>query len=415
MSYYFQTPGNSGTDADSGGPRTLGSNQVGMREHNERVLLQALRLHGPLPKAELARLTHLSTQTVSVIVDRLLKEDMVMRLESLRGKVGQPSRPIALRPDAAFFVGVRLGRRSLDVLLLDFVGAQRWHASTPYAAPDVEAVFALIARQLKDIHAFLGEEGARRLAGIGLAAPLTLDGWQELLGAAPGSADAWAHVDMRARLQAMTPLPVEFAKDTAAACVAELVAGRGRALENYLYIFIDLLVGGGLVIDGQPHGGRHGNAGAVGSMPLRLAGHRAGAGQLLEEASLVTLEKMCAQAGLAPVALTDPCLLQAPREALTHAWIARAADAIAFAIGGAACVLDLEGVIIDGVVARPMLDALLREVDAALRRYDWRGVQPPQVLAGETGPDAKVWGAAYLALHSGFAPAHDLFLKAARS
>lgn len=83
--------------------------------------------------------------------------------------------------------------------------------------------------------------------------------------------------------------------------------------------------------------------------------------------------------------------------------------------GAAACVLDLEGVIVDGVVARPLLEELLGEVVAALRRYDWRGAQPPQLLAGETGPDAKVRGAAYLALHSGFAAAHDLFLKAARS
>ena len=31
--------------------RTVGSNQVGMREFNERVVLQAIRTHGSLPKA----------------------------------------------------------------------------------------------------------------------------------------------------------------------------------------------------------------------------------------------------------------------------------------------------------------------------------------------------------------------------
>jgi predicted NBD/HSP70 family sugar kinase len=394
--------------------RTLGSNQIGMREYNERVLLQAIRLHGSLPKADLARLTNLSTQTVSVIIDRLLGEGMVMRMESLRGKVGQPSRPIALCPDAAFSIGVRLGRRSMDVLLLDFAGQPRWRSSTAYATPEADEVFTAIGLQLERIHAFLGEAGARRLAGIGLAAPLMFGGWQDLLEMTPRSADAWTRLDMRERLQAMTPLPVEFAKDTAAACVAELVAGRGRSLENYLYIFVDVLLGGGLVIDSQPHGGRYGNAGAVGSMPLGLAGGRAGAGQLLEAASLVTLEKMILAAGLPTIPFTDERALQAPWAGVTRTWIARAADAIAFAIGGAACVLDLDGVIVDGAVGRTLLDELLGEVRAALARYDWEGAMRPQVLAGEIGADAKVCGAAYLPLHSGFAPAHDLFLKRAR-
>ena len=50
-----------------------GSNQIGMRQFNERVVLQAIRLQGPTPKADLARLTQLSTQTVGGIVTRLLE------------------------------------------------------------------------------------------------------------------------------------------------------------------------------------------------------------------------------------------------------------------------------------------------------------------------------------------------------
>ena len=37
--------------------RPRGSNHVGMRQFNERVVLQAIRAHGSLPKADLARLT----------------------------------------------------------------------------------------------------------------------------------------------------------------------------------------------------------------------------------------------------------------------------------------------------------------------------------------------------------------------
>jgi predicted NBD/HSP70 family sugar kinase len=236
-------------------------------------------------------------------------------------------------------------------------------------------------------------------------------------------ADAWTRTDMRERLQAMTPLPVEFAKDTAAACVAELVAGRGRSMRNYLYVFIDTLVGGGLVIDSQPHGGLYGNAGAVASMPLGLAGGaNPGSGQggqgrggqisqLLEEASLVTLELMLAEAGLPELAFTDERVLQAPWAGVTRRWIERAANAIAYAACSAACLLDLDGVIVDGALDRALLAELLEAARAALGRYSWQGVMRPRLHAGETGPEAKVMGAAYLPLHANFAPAHDLFLK----
>jgi hypothetical protein len=47
----------------------------------------------------------------------------VVKRDSLRGRVGQPSQPIALNPDGAFSIGVQIGRRNLDVALLDFTGA----------------------------------------------------------------------------------------------------------------------------------------------------------------------------------------------------------------------------------------------------------------------------------------------------
>jgi len=396
--------------------RNVGSNQVGMREFNERVVLQAIRTHGSLPKAEVARLTKLSTQTASVIINRLLDEGLVVKRESVRGKVGQPSQPIALHPEGAFSIGIQIGRRALDVVLLDFTGEVRWQASTPYPSPEVEHVFATIDTRLDEIDTFLGPALAPRLSGIGLVAPLTLGTWHGLESLLPQEAEAWRRVDLRARLQAMTPLPVQFAKDTIAACVAELVAGRGRTLKSYLHVFVDTLVGGGLVIDGEPHSGQFGNAGAIGSMPLGLAGadERGTVPQLLGAASLVRLEEMHAQAGLAPLPFDDERNLVAPWESVTLQWIEEAANAITFGVTGAACLLDLDGVIVDGAVSRPLLARLIAAMQDAMTRYSWQGTQRPLVVAGTTGMAAKVIGAAYLPLHANFAPAHGLFLKAGK-
>jgi hypothetical protein len=98
-----------------------------MRQFNERVVLQALRLHGSLPKADLARLTGLSAQTIGLITARLEEDQLIVKQSRVRGRIGQPSVPLALNPDGAFSIGIKVGRRGCEWLLIDFT-AQRARA-----------------------------------------------------------------------------------------------------------------------------------------------------------------------------------------------------------------------------------------------------------------------------------------------
>jgi predicted NBD/HSP70 family sugar kinase len=395
--------------------RPRGSSQGGMRQFNERVVLQAIRLHGSLPKAEIARLTHLTPQTVQVITARLEADDLVRRLAPLRGKVGQPSVPMALNPDGAFSIGIKIGRRSLDMLLVDFTGHVRERSALHYAFADADTLFPEIDVRLKLLRRGLKPALRPRLQGIGVAAPLSLGGWHELLGVPPEHAAKWDAVDIRERITSMTDLPVGFVKDTAAACVAELVAGRGRSIPSFLYLFVDTFIGGGLVIDSHLRAGMHGNAGAAGSVPLGLDrgdGTRPPA-QLLSVASLFRLEERYRQGGLDAAAASDERALAAPWRPHTLDWLRQSGPAIALAINSAACLLDLEGVIVDGSFDPALRDALLDVTARALDRYDWQGVARPAVLAGTIGSDARAVGGALLPLYANFAPDQDLFLKLA--
>ncbi len=390
-----------------------GSSQGGLRQYNERVVLQAIRLHGALPSADIARLTRLTAQTVSLITKRLLDDDLLIKGSPQRGKVGQPSVPLSLNPDGAFAIGIKVGRRSLDILLVDFIGQarQRWTLAYRFADPD--ALLAEIALRLKDIRRKLGPAQRERIQGVGIAAPLSMGGWQQLLGLPPEIAAKWQHFDLRAEVARLTELPVELIKDTAAACVAELVAGRGRSVKSFLYVFVDTFIGGGLVLDSHLRGGVTGNAGAIGSLPLWLArsDRDTPPAQLLSVASLLNLERLYGAAGLDAAAAGDGRALQAPWLPHTERWLDDAGAAIAQSINMAACLLDLEGVILDGSFSRELLSALLAQTGHALGRYSWEGVALPSLLAGTIGSDARALGGALLPLYANFAPDRDLFLK----
>ena len=67
-----------------------GSNQSGMRDHNERLVLSLVRQNGALAKSDIARITGLSAQTVSVIMRSLEQDRLLLRGEPVRGRIGQP-------------------------------------------------------------------------------------------------------------------------------------------------------------------------------------------------------------------------------------------------------------------------------------------------------------------------------------
>jgi len=390
-------------------PRPVGSNHVGMRQFNERIVLQTIRLHGALPKAEVARLTRLSTQTASVIINGLLEDGLVVKQEPLRGRVGQPSVPIALNPDGAFTLGIKVGRRSLDVLAMDFTGQVRYREALEYEYPDPDAIFPAIERDLGVVDAKLGEH-ASRLVGAGVAAPLWLGGWREFLGAPAGVMDAWADISIRDRIQAMTSLPVEFAKDTTAACAAELVVGQGRRLRNFLYLFIGTFIGGGLVIDGHLHPGPRGNAGAVGSLPVQSP-REGSQQQLLHKASGLVLEQMFRKRDYPAAAAHDERALAPELWAMTAEWLDEACPALALTVTSATALLDLDAVVIDGSLNRQLIDQILQRTGSVLDSYSWEGMARPPLLGGSIGADARAMGGAILPLYAHFAPNHELFLK----
>ncbi len=388
-------------------PRPVGSNHVGMRQFNERIVLQAIRLHGALPKAEVARLTRLSAQTASVIINGLLRDGLVIKQDRVRGRIGQPSVPIALNPDGAFTLGIKVGRRSVDVLAMDFVGQVRYREVLEYPYPDPKIIFPAIERKLALVDKQLGAH-AQRLVGLGVAAPLWLGGWREFLGAPARVAESWNQIDIHARIQEMTKLPVEFAKDTTAACAAELVLGQGRSLRNFLYLFVGTFIGGGLVIDGHLHLGPHGNAGAVGSLPLPDG---SGARQLLHRASGLVLEQLLKDHKFPAAGAHDQRALSVKVRPLTDRWLDEACPALALTVSTTTAVLDLEAVILDGSMDRQLVEQVIARTECILDAYSWEGMIRPALLAGSLGTDARAMGGAILPLYTNFAPTHELFLK----
>jgi predicted NBD/HSP70 family sugar kinase len=318
---------------------------------------------------------------------------------------------MALNPDGAFSLGLQVGRRSLEVLVSDFLGQPRHRLQFNYPHPNPEGVLLNIKKGLAQMQATLGEHWPR-VVGIGLTAPLSMDKWSGLLGAEAGQAlTRWEHTDLLAEVQALTQLPVEFAKDTTAACMAEMLQGHGRSFESFLYVFVGTFVGGGLVLAGHIVSGARGNAGAIGSMPIGLGDATQKPPQLLQLASGWQLEQALETAGFDPQLVHDDRLMDTAYTHLTTPWLAQASRALAMTVASAAALVDLDAVVIDGSLSHVLIEALMHATRECLQHYNLEGLHPPAVVAGQVGAHARALGGALLPLHSQFFPVKEIFLK----
>ncbi len=386
-----------------------GSNQSGMRAHNERLVLTLIRQMGPLAKSEIARLTGLSAQTVSVIMRSLEAEGLLEKGEPVRGKVGQPSVPMGLAAEGAFFLGLKVGRRSLDLVLTDFLGQIRGRVHLNHRFPEPNSVVRFANDSIAQLVEQLPEAHRQKVAGLGIAIPFQLWDWAEPLGVSQSAMDVWRKRDIRAEIAEDWDFAVFLQNDASAACGAELVFGDKDKPRDFLYFFIGFFVGGGVVLNNNLFTGQTGNAGALGSIPINRDGPNVQ--QLVDVASLASLERQTVEAGgNGDMIWNNPKSWTVPLDILDE-WVKLASESLAFAIASSVSLIDFECIIIDGWMPEDVRAQVVCATRAALDKIDIAGITPPKLRAGTIGSDARALGAASLPLSERFLVDRSSFLK----
>src|ERR1700692_2085018 len=101
------------------------------RQLSRRSVFEALLHRSPISRADLAKATSLSKQTMSEVIDAFEQQGLVRQTGRTSGNVGRTAVLYELSPEGGHVLGIDLGARRLTVALADIAGRVLAEADEP--------------------------------------------------------------------------------------------------------------------------------------------------------------------------------------------------------------------------------------------------------------------------------------------
>lgn len=246
------------------------ADQNTIRRHNAALVLNQLRLYGPMARADLAKRIGLNRSTVSSIVAQLLAEKLVVETELRMDKIGRPGLLLELNRQGGGMVGVEFGVDFIHVILTDFVANILWRRRILIGEGEPQETYTHIAEEM--IRQAMERAGQMSLPvmGIGLALPGMVDAERGELKYAPNL--RWYDVPFGERWSSRFGLPVVVENNSNAGAMGQYYLGAARNVGHFIYIGGGTGIGGGIIMDGRIFRGRGGFAGEIGHMTIAPEG-----------------------------------------------------------------------------------------------------------------------------------------------
>lgn len=248
----------------------IGTNLTYTKAYNYRIVFETIRLHGSISRADIARKSNLTAQTVSNIVTRLLDKQIIQEGRKRQKDRGAPSVALEINPEGAYSIGLDLNRDHLTGILVDLNGEVKTKMFYEIDSPTPEQAIELMVytiHQLLESHEI--DDSKFCGVGIGLPGPIEINGDDIINGSVhPKAFPNWSHVPIVKLLAKHINTPIYLENNASAATIGERWYGAGKNISNFLYTFFGVGLGGGLVLNGNLFEGFNHNAGELGYFPF---------------------------------------------------------------------------------------------------------------------------------------------------
>jgi predicted NBD/HSP70 family sugar kinase len=238
-----------------------------VRDINSRIMLNLVRKHQPVSRADLMRHSGLQRSTVSAIAERLISERWLK--EGAVGNLPRGRKPTFLHLNAnrCGVVGVDVQPDTTTLAVASMDSELLAQEVMPTAKDPVEFI-ARLSRRINDL---TRAHPRSSYEGIGVSLPGRIDAVSERLIFSPTL--GWSELDLKAELEQATGLPVNLENAANACALAELWSGQHtEGVTNLAAVTVSEDIGVGLVMNGQLVRGSTGMAGEFGHVTQMFDG-----------------------------------------------------------------------------------------------------------------------------------------------
>ena len=243
------------------------------RDINSRIMLNLVRKHQPLSRADLMRRSGLQRSTVSVITEQLISEQWLR--EGAMGEALRGRKPtfLHLNENRAGIFGINIQPGTTDIALANLSGHFLAQESIPTPASSDQFV-KQISRRIRELRK---EHPQMAYEGIGVSLPGRVDLSSQKFVFAPNL--GWREMDLKTQIEDATGLSVELENAANACALSEFWFGKhAEGIRNLIVVTVSEGIGVGMILNGQLVRGTSGMAGEFGHVTINEAGPKCGCG-----------------------------------------------------------------------------------------------------------------------------------------
>ena len=378
-----------------------------IRDINRSMVLETIEKEGPISRADISRLTKISSPTVSLVVEHFLKKGIVKEKGMGESSGGRKPTLIELNPNGGFVIGIDLGGTNIKLVLVGLDGKIVKKLKGPTINSSSKNKILDRLREL--IHSVIDESDADRdlILGMGIGVSGVTD---ESGRVSFAPALGWEDMPVRDLLKEEFKIPVAVENDVNAAALGEKLFGVGKTVKNFVFVAIGTGVGAGIIINGELYKGFANAAGEVGYLVMGdeyLKDYRKGFGcfeSLISGSAIAArgANQMCsydsASMGIAfcqdkNITAKDVFEAAKRKDKVALKIVEEVSKYLAIGLGNISILLNPEMIVLGGGISKQedILLEPLREMMVKITPI------PPKIVISSLGDDTGVIGAAAIA------------------
>lgn len=244
----------------------LDSQLFSSRQQIQRAVIIAAMDNEHVSRAELARLSGLSKQTMSDVFRDLEEDGWIEVVGRTSGTVGRSAAVYELRPNRALLFGADVGGTKVHTALADANGTVLAEMEEPTTQAGAEALGEQIVQCCRSLAA-QADQPLGRIAAGAVGIPGAFDPASRELFMVPNIAGINGYA-IEDDLQRRLGFPVRIDNDVNMAAKGEMWGGEGQNIPCFVFIALGTGIGMGIINEGRVLSGSRGAAGEIATLPI---------------------------------------------------------------------------------------------------------------------------------------------------